>query len=319
MWRRFYSVPATRFHPTVYAMSTPSNQRSAIGIVRISGSHSKHILELLTPKKSIVPRRPMVRSLYDPSSGVMLDEAIAIYFPQPKTYTGEDIVELHLHGGKAIVRAALKTIQSLNGPDREIRMAMPGEFSRRAFQNGKMDLLKLENINSMIHADTEVQRLSSLHSNRNRELFTSWRQKIIDETAKLTAIIDFGEDIEPEDVDEIIQKASDEICQLKDEINRFMFKIERMGVLNDGIKLTLVGEPNSGKSSLLNEISKDDISIVSNIPGTTRDSIDVIMDINGFKCILTDTAGIRHGTSDAIEIKGIDRSKSCLLYTSRCV
>ncbi|CDO94534.1 unnamed protein product [Kluyveromyces dobzhanskii CBS 2104] len=308
-WRRFYGVPATYFHPTVYALSTPSNQHSAIAIVRISGTHSRYVLEKLAPQKKIMERKPMIRSLYDPNSSTLIDDALVLFFPQPRTFTGEDIVELHLHGGKAIIKSALKTIQGLRDADKNIRMAMPGEFSRRAFQNGKMDLLKLESINNMIHSDTELQRLSALRSDETSAVFHEWRQEIIDQIAKLTAIIDFGEDIEAEDTDAIVEGASDKLLSLRSNVTKFITKLDRMAVLNDGIKLTLLGEPNSGKSSLINEISRDDVAIVSNIPGTTRDSIDVVMDINDFKCILTDTAGIREGTSDSIEIKGIDRSK----------
>ncbi|KAG0685959.1 mitochondrial splicing system protein [Kluyveromyces marxianus] len=319
LWRRQYSVPATYFHPTVYALSTPSNQHSAIAILRISGTHSKYILEQLAPGKHVLPRKPMLRTLSDPKTSTFIDEALVLYFPQPKTFTGEELVELHLHGGKAIIKAALKSIQELRSEERDIRMAMPGEFSRRAFQNGKMDLLKLESINKMIHSDTEIQRLSALHSDEILLKFQRWRQEIIDQMAKLTAIIDFGEDIESEDIDTIIKAVNDKLLTLHTQITRFVTKLDRMSVLNDGIKLTLLGEPNSGKSSLINEISHDEVAIVSNIPGTTRDSIDVVMDINGFKCILTDTAGIRQGTSDAIEIKGIDRSKKKSLESNLVV
>ena len=319
MLRRFYSVPATFFHPTVCALSTPSNQHSAIAIIRISGTHSKYILEKLSPKKPLRQRKPMIRSLYDPKASTLIDEALVLYFPQPRTFTGEDLVELHLHGGKAIIKAALNSIQGLRDSERDIRMAMPGEFSRRAFQNGKMDLLKLESINNMIHSDTELQRLSALHGNQTVDIFHEWRQEIIEQIAKLTAIIDFGEDIETEDIDSIVNGANDKLLQLYKKVTRFMVKLDRMAVLNDGIKLTLLGEPNSGKSSLVNEISQDDVAIVSDIPGTTRDSIDVMMDINGFKCILTDTAGIRQGTSDSIEIKGIDRSKKKSLQSDLVV
>lgn len=306
---RKYGVPATYHHPTVYALSTPANQRSAIAIIRISGTNARYILDNLCEGKIIHSRRPMLRKLSDPRTGVLIDEALILYFPQPRTFTGEDLVELHLHGGKAIIKAALNCISSLNSPTSEIRMAMPGEFSRRAFQNGKMDLLKLEGINSLIHSETELQRISHLKDRENRELFTKWRNEIIDQMAKLTAIIDFGEDIEQEDMNSITEGVSQKIIVLNAEINKFMSKLDRMSILNEGIRMTLLGEPNSGKSSLINEISQDDIAIVSNIPGTTRDSIDVVIDINGFKCIITDTAGIRKGTSDSIEIKGIDRSK----------
>lgn len=309
-----YSTLSTVGLPTIYALSTPPGQRSAIAVVRISGSHSKYIYHKLTKSKNDPkPRIASLRKLYSSvdKKGV-LDSSLTLFFSSPNTFTGEDILELHLHGGKAVTSCVLKAIEELHdlGSGYNIRYAYPGEFSKRAFQNAKFDLTEIEGIRDLIDAETETQRKSALSSfNReNRDRFMQWRTKIISNVAQLTAIIDFGDDTEIQDIEKIVMTVESNIKQLRNEIREFIEKIERSSILRSGIRTVLLGPPNAGKSSLINTISKDDISIVSQTPGTTRDAIEVAINVNGYKVIICDTAGIRDGSSDEIEVLGIEKA-----------
>ncbi|QLL34256.1 hypothetical protein HG536_0G01150 [Torulaspora globosa] len=324
---RFLFLPCrfigTSSLPTIYALSTPPGQRSAIAVVRISGNHSKYILRRLTnSEKEPVPRVASLRRLYHPDQKRnLLDTSLTLFFESPKTFTGEDILELHLHGGKAVTGAVLKAIESLHDLEKgfNIRYANPGEFSLRAFQNGKFDLTEVEGIKELIDAETETQRKSALSSfnGENKSRFLQWRSQIVDNIAKLTAIIDFGEDTEIEDIESILTNVESDILQLRAVIRQFIEKIERSNILRNGIRIVLLGPPNAGKSSLINTISQDDISIVSQIPGTTRDAIEIALNIGGYKVIICDTAGVRDDSSDAIEKMGIEKalkkSESCNL------
>lgn len=309
-----YSTLATAYLPTIYALSTPPGQRSAIAIVRISGSHSKYIYRQLTKSKhEPIPRTTSLKKLYFPyQKNVLLDTSLTLFFNSPKTFTGEDILELHLHGGKAVTGSVLEAIGSLN--DREsgvnIRYAQPGEFSMRAFQNGKFDLTEIEGIRELIDAETESQRRSALASfnGENKQRFMLWRKTIVDNIAQLAAIIDFGDDTDIGDLENIFSTVESNMLQLKGDVQQFIKKVEKSSILQSGIKLVLLGPPNAGKSSLINSISNDDISIVSQIPGTTRDTIELAINVNGYKVIMCDTAGIRGGSSDEIEMLGIKRA-----------
>ncbi|KAL6947096.1 hypothetical protein ACO0QE_001965 [Hanseniaspora vineae] len=313
-------IPNTFHLPTVYALSTPPGQRSAIAVIRITGKHVKHIYHNLAKTSTQpIPRRASLRKLYDQTTNSVLDQAVVLYFDGPKTFTGEDILELHVHGGKAVIGGVLKTIQSLNNREKnvDIRFAQPGEFSQRGFQNGRMDLTQVEGIGELIDAETEMQRKSALSSfnGENKLKFRQWRTQLLDSMGQLTAIIDFGEDAEIDDINKIFANVEQNIISLQMEIEKFITKIEKSNLLKSGIKMVLLGEPNVGKSSLLNSISNDEVAIVSNIPGTTRDSIDVFLDIKGFKVVLCDTAGIRSKSMDTIELQGIERAKSKSLYS----
>ncbi|SCU95013.1 LADA_0G12882g1_1 [Lachancea dasiensis] len=315
--RLYSSLPATYYHPTIYALSTSLGQKSAIAVLRITGSHTKHIFQELTAStKTPIERRASLRNLYDNSQGKknFLDSSLVLYFANPKSYTGEDMLELHLHGGRAVVKSVLKAIERMGNMQsgRVIRYALPGEFSQRAFQNGRMDLTQVEGVGELIDAETETQRRSAVSSmtGQNKQIFERWRATIVSNIAQLTAIIDFGDDAEIEDIDQILRAASLQMRALRKEVERFVRKVDRSAILQNGIKVAFLGSPNAGKSSLLNCITNDDTSIVSNIPGTTRDSIDVPLDINGFKVVLCDTAGIRDTTEDEIEQEGIKRAKA---------
>lgn len=306
------------YKPTIYALSTKMG-RAAIGVVRISGSQSRYLYKKLTRKDTEpVPRVAAVRNLYSSRSGVQLDNALTLFFQAPNTYTGEDLLELHLHGGTAVVQSVLKAIQELHQPEKQIfiRYAENGEFSRRAFINGKYDLMEIEGIREMIDAETESQRLASLASmdGSNSSLFRSWRQAIAQNVALLTTVIDFGEDHDIEEVAELFGQVSSNVSQLESSIREYLYRAERSQVLLNGIKLSLLGPPNAGKSSLLNCLASKNAAIVSEIAGTTRDVIDIPLDINGYKIVIGDTAGIRSlEDADTIEKEGIKRAKEASL------
>jgi tRNA modification GTPase len=237
-----------------------------------------------------------------------------IYFKSPKSYTGEDLLELHLHGGTAIIQSVLKAIKELHDPssDIQIRYAENGEFSRRAFINGRFDLTEIEGIREMIDAETETQRIAALSSltGNTKNLFQTWRDEIINNVALLTTVIDFGEEHDVEEVAELFDKVDGNINKLQQQIEQYLIKVRRSEILVKGVKLILLGPPNAGKSSLLNYLANKDAAIVSDIAGTTRDVIDVPLDISGYKVVVGDTAGIR-GTdmADSIEREGIRRAK----------
>lgn len=299
---------------TIYALSTNPG-KSAIAIVRISGPLSGDIYQSLTNRKSLPEPRKAVLSALQDRNGSVLDHALALYFKGPKSYTGEDLLELHLHGGQAIIRAVLTAIKELNSPDKRIRYAEAGEFSKRAFQNGQLDLTQIEGIRDLIDAETELQRQAAITSagGNTKELYDGWRDKIVHNMAMVTALIDFSDDNADVNGD-LFETVKSNINGILSEINGHMDQISRSELLFSGIKLNLLGPPNAGKSSLLNIIAKREAAIVSEVPGTTRDILEVGMEIGGFKILIGDTAGLRAmesvtGDHAAIEMEGIKRAR----------
>ncbi|CDK26043.1 unnamed protein product [Kuraishia capsulata CBS 1993] len=309
---RFLSNSATEYvRPTIYALSTRPG-RAAIGVIRISGPASTNVFKALTGK-TIAPkhRASSLRKLVSPKTGVLLDHALTLFFRGPKSYTGEDLLELHVHGGTAVIEGVLKAIENLHTPYQPIRHAEKGEFSKRAFQNGRFDLTELEGINSLIHAETESQRLMSLRSmeGETNALFSRWRTDIVNNVALLTTIIDFGEEHGVEETDEIFQTVRNNVLDLQREVSEYIARLDRSEILLRGIQAVLLGPPNAGKSSLLNVISNSNTAIVSDIAGTTRDIINVPLDISGYKVVIGDAAGIRSlNDADQIEAEGIKRA-----------
>lgn len=238
--------PYTFQQPTIYALSTPANQTSAIAIIRISGTHAKYIYNRLVDSSTVPPiRKAILRNIYSPSScsvkphdqkesKILLDTSLLLYFQAPYSFTGEDVLELHVHGGKAVVNSILKAIGSLHdrSSGKDIRFALPGDFSRRAFQNGKLDLTQLEGIKDLIDSETESQRRSALSSfnGDNKILFENWRETIIENMAQLTAIIDFADDNSQEiqNTDEIFHNVEKNIICLRDQIVTFTQKVEKV-------------------------------------------------------------------------------------------
>lgn len=315
-WRTFSRSRAIlneqTFHaPTVYALSTPRG-RSAVGVVRITGSACIEIFQRLTGSKTAPPpRRATLRKLYSPQSPQkLLDHALVIFFPGPRSYTGENLLELHLHGGVAVVKSVLNAVAELHCEQMPIRLAERGEFSRRGFQNGRFDLTEAEGINTLIHAETETQRMSALQSMEGgtKVQFGEWRTQIVNNVALLTTVIDFGEDHDIEEINQLFDRVEGNISHLETEMKEYLNKVNRSQVLLDGIKVTLIGPPNAGKSSLLNILAGDEKAIVSKIAGTTRDSIEVPLDVGGYKVVVGDTAGIR-ASENVIEAEGIKRAK----------
>lgn len=332
MIRKVILTPTRRYSsPTIYALSTHL-ARSAIGVVRVSGSQSGYIYDQLVNKNlertesdkrlpllhdkqiGLTPRLASVRKLYKPNTKLLLDEALVIYFANPKSFTGEDSLELHLHGGVAVIKSVLKAIKGLHDPNQGIyiRYAENGEFSKKAFLNNRLDLTQIEGIREMIDAETETQRIAAISSilGTTKSLFNNWRNEIINQVAMLAAVIDFGEDHDIEEVEHLFEQVQKKINTLTDEIQTYLYKVRKSEVLLKGIKLVLLGPPNAGKSLLLNLLADTDAAIVSDIAGTTRDVIDIPIDIGGYKVVLGDTAGIREtSTADTIEIEGIRRAK----------
>ncbi|KAK6595403.1 GTP-binding protein [Botrytis cinerea] len=294
---------------TIYALSTAPG-RAGIAIIRISGSACLDIYQSLCPSKSIPrPRYAAVRTLYEPANSIpnILDsDALVLYFPAPNTVTGEDVLELHVHGGSATVKAVLSTISQCTSAAK-IRYAEPGEFTRRAFQNDRLDLAQVEALSDTLSAETEQQRRAAVRGN----------------SGKLgQALIDFSEDQHfDESPAELLSNVTAQVETMLELIAAHESASHRGELLKKGIRIALLGPPNAGKSSLLNQIVGREASIVSQEAGTTRDIVEVGLDIRGYLCTFADTAGLRtqasqigSGNNDSIigdiEREGIRRAKS---------
>lgn len=297
---------------TIFALSTRPG-KAAIGVVRILGAHSKHIYQALTKSRlPPKPRQASLRKLYGDKG--ILDHAVTLFFDGPKSYTGEDSLELHLHGGTALVKAVLNQILTLHRPKDGIliRYAEQGEFSRRAFMNGRLDLTEIEGIRDLIDAETETQRLGAMDSlsGKTKQLMRDWRQEILNNVALLTTVIDFGEEHDLEETAQLIDQVDKSVVKLIAELKAYCNRVKGSEILRNGIGVCLTGPPNAGKLSLLNLIASSELAIVSDEAGTTRDVIDVPLDIAGYKVVVGDTAGIRELlAAGSIEQEGIRRAK----------
>jgi tRNA modification GTPase len=291
---------------TIYALSTILG-RSGVAVIRISGSRAKEILLKFTQKKDFEPRRATFCTLFSPSTGEVLDQIIAIFFKGPQTFTGSDLVEFHLHGSIAVIKDVLNELGDLDFT----RCAEPGEFTKMAFENGKMDLIGVEALGDLIHSETTAQRRAAIYqiSGHLSNLYASWKDSMINIMAQFEAYIDFPEDDIPTTA---IKTAMDIIIKLIQEIEDHLIISEKASTIMNGIHIAIGGPPNAGKSSIMNLIAKQDIAIVSDIAGTTRDVLQVQIEISGLKVTIYDTAGIREHTSDLIEAEGIKRAKNAL-------
>lgn len=280
---------------TIFATAS-ARGKAGIAVVRISGSAAVSALAKLADTQ-VVPRRASLRKLH--YGGMVLDEAVVLLFSGPESFTGEDVVELHLHGSTATVSAVMKALGDIG-----LRLAEPGEFTRRALENERLDLTQVEGLSDLIEAETEAQRLQAMRvlSGALGDKADAWRVKLIRAAALLEATIDFADEEVPTNVlPEVTELMENVAAELAAEV-RGSFVAER---IRDGFEVAIVGSPNVGKSTLLNALAGRDAAITSEIAGTTRDVVEVRMDLSGLPVILLDTAGIREA-GDAIEAVGVE-------------
>ncbi len=286
---------------TIYALSTGPGI-SGIAIIRISGPDTSFVLESLTRKKVPKPRMATLLKINNINTSELIDEGIIIWFPGPESYTGEDMAEIHVHGGKAVILAVQKQISKI----RNCRLAEPGEFTKLAFQNGKINLLKAESVADLISAETEIQRLQAVKimKGNSAEKFNQLREKLLKLLSFVEAKIDFPDEDLPEENLKKIKKDSTEVLK---EIEKILNDQKVGEIIREGFKIAIIGPSNAGKSSLLNNLSNREVAIVSEIAGTTRDVVETHLNIDGYPVIVSDTAGIRE-SKDEIEKKGIKLS-----------
>ena len=286
---------------TIYALSTGPGV-SGVAIIRVSGSEASNVIKSLTGKEIPKPRVATLRKINNINTSELIDEGIILWFPGPESYTGEDMAEIHIHGGKAVILAVQNEISKI----KKCKLAEPGEFTKLAFQNGKINLLKAESIADLISAETEIQRLQAIKIMRGKssEKFNQLREKLLKLLSFVEAKIDFPEEDLPE---ENLKKLKEDTTYVLNEINKIL-KDQKVGeIIREGFKIAIVGPTNAGKSSLLNNLSSREVAIVSEIAGTTRDVIETHLNIEGYPVIISDTAGIRD-SKDEIEKKGIKLS-----------
>lgn len=284
---------------TIYALATPPG-RSGVAVVRISGSDARAALAALSDRALPKPRVATLRRLVG-RDGLPIDDALVLWFPAPHSFTGEDVAELHLHGGPAVIAATLAALSAQQG----MRLAEPGEFTRRAFDHDKLDLAQVEGIADLIAAETEMQRRQALRQAEgalSRRL-ESWRTDLARVLARLEAYIDFPDEDLPQ---QLLASINVEIGQIRQTLAAELagHAAER---LRDGLTIAILGAPNVGKSSILNKLAQREAAIVSSIAGTTRDVIEVRMDVAGYPVTLADTAGLR-ASADEIEAEGVRRA-----------
>jgi tRNA modification GTPase len=286
---------------TIYALSSGPGV-SGIAVIRISGQETSKAIELLTGKKVPNPRIATLRKINKINTSELIDEGIILWFPGPESYTGEDMAEIQVHGSKAVVDALHSTISNIEN----CRLAEPGEFTKLAFQNGKINLLKAESVADLISSETEIQRQQAIKimNGKSADQFNLLREKLLKILSHVEAKIDFPDEDLPNDILEEIKKSSDEVLKNIEKILNDQKVGER---IREGFKIAILGPTNAGKSSLLNHLSSRDVAIVSEIAGTTRDVIETHLNIDGYPVIVSDTAGIRESKNE-IEKKGIKLS-----------
>ena len=283
---------------TIYALSSGPGV-SGIAVIRISGKDTLKAIELMTGKIVPKPRVATLRKINKINTSELIDEGIILWFPGPESYTGEDMAEIQVHGSKAVIDALHSNISKIEN----CRLAEPGEFTKLAFQNGKINLMKAESIADLISAETEIQRQQAIKimNGKSADKFNGLREKLLKILSHVEAKIDFPDEDLPEDIFKNIKKTSNEVILNIQKILNHQKVGER---IREGFKIAIIGPTNAGKSSLLNHLSNRDAAIVSEIAGTTRDVIETHLNIDGYPVVVSDTAGIRDSKNE-IEKKGI--------------
>ena len=286
---------------TIFALSSGAGA-AGVAVVRLSGAGAGAALESLAGRLP-PPRRATLARLSDPSCGAPLDRALALWFPAPASFTGEDVAELHCHGGRAVIDSVLGALARLPG----LRLAEPGEFSRRAFVNGKLDLTAAEGLADLVAAETAAQARQALRQLDGAlgALYEGWRERLVGALAFVEATLDFADEDLPPD---IAARARGDAAAVAREVAAHLADGGRGERLRAGAEVAVVGPPNAGKSSLVNRLAKRDAAIVSATPGTTRDVIEVRLDLDGLPVTVSDTAGLR-ATPDAVEREGVRRAE----------
>ena len=283
---------------TIYALSTGPGV-SGLAVIRVSGKDTRVVINKITGKSVPKPRTAVRRKFNKISDNQLIDEGLLLWFPGPASYTGEDMAEFHVHGSRAVINEIQNSLSQISN----LRLAEAGEFTKLAFQNGKINLLKAESIADLISSETEIQRQQAINvmSGKSSDKFNSLRNRLLKILSKVEAKIDFPEDDLPDDILLNIHK---EAKSIREEIKKILNDQKVGERIREGFKISIVGPTNAGKSSLLNYLSKRDVAIVSEIAGTTRDIIEVHLNFDGYPVVISDTAGIR-SSKDEIEKKGI--------------
>lgn len=289
---------------TIFALSSGAG-KAGIAVIRVSGSRAAAALQAATGRAPPPPRQATLSALRDPLSSELIDRGLILWFPAPRSETGEDMAEFHVHGGRAVLAAMLDVLGRQEG----MRPAEPGEFARRAFLNGKLDLTAVEGLADLVDAETSAQRRQALRQMDGAlaDLYDSWRSSLLRASALIEAHIDFSDDGVGVSV---IAEALRELEALARTLYSHLVEGRRGEAIRDGIEIAILGAPNVGKSSLINALAGREAAIVTPIPGTTRDVIEVRLDMDGWPILLADTAGLRV-TEDPVEVEGIRRARVC--------
>lgn len=286
---------------TIFALSSGTG-KSGIAVIRVSGNNLGNWFAKIVGRTEFKPRHAYFANLRD-TAGELIDQAVAIYFVAPLSFTGEDIIEIHCHGAPAVITKVFEYLRTCGA-----RMAMPGEFSRRAFYNNKMDLADIDGLASLLNAQTDRQRRLALKSmtGADSKIYDAWRNQMIEISAYAAAMLDYADDELPVNIGKKITQCTKNLYK---EITGALSRYAAVRAVRNGFNIVLAGDTNVGKSSLFNKIVGSNRAIVSDIPGTTRDVVSAQLDINGYMVNLSDTAGIRHAI-DTIEKIGIEKTKS---------
>nr|XP_023024392.1 tRNA modification GTPase GTPBP3, mitochondrial isoform X1 [Leptinotarsa decemlineata] len=305
IWKKFTpTLCRSSSSQTVFALSSGQG-KCGVAVIRVSGSSAREALKLVLNSDTLPkPRTAVLKHIKHPTTKETLDKGLVLWFPGPKSFTGEDSFELQVHGGLAVVNGILNALGSIP----QVRLAEPGEFTRRAFFNAKLDLTEVEGLADLLQAETEIQRRQAFLQTEGSlsKLYNRWKGKLTNSVAHLEAHIDFEETETLEH--NIIQTVTKNVEVLAKEIDEHLTDGRKGEILRSGVKTVILGEPNVGKSSLLNLLCQRPAAIVTPIEGTTRDVLEVTLNIAGYPLVLADTAGLNVTTKDVVEKEGIQRA-----------